>query len=340
MMTGCARQQLQQTVTLEKFQKEFPASHEQNRKGYFSKNAITPAQAASNVTNLNDYVLGAGDLITISVFETDKLNTEARVSSRGFITMPLLGKIQVQGLTANEAEEKIEEALIKNYMHEAHVTLFVKERVSQQITLVGAVEHPGTYETKATKRILAVLALAGGLTKTAGDTAYVTRHKKNNNGNEIFLVDLEQLLKKGRVDMDMFIHGGDVIFVPQSDMVQVDGAVRQTGPVKIDGGMFIDEAIAAAGGLAQYADDEDIKLIRKDKEGKRQIIQLSMQEILDIKQNKKTDVDDVERLKQTLMLQDGDVIFAEASGTKSFYSGVGFTLGFLGTGVSYRNPGR
>jgi polysaccharide export outer membrane protein len=119
-------------------------------------------------------------------------------------------------------------------------------------------------------------------------------------------------------------------------MVQVEGAVWQPGPVKIDGNMTIDEAIAAAGGLAQYADEDDIKLIRKDQEGKRLIIQLTMNDIQAMKQGKGGEGAGLPW--QQLLLQDGDVVYAEASGLRSFYSGVGFTIGFLGTGVQYRNP--
>lgn len=334
LAAGCTRKQLQPNVTLEEFERSTAGSQAPGQGPRMPEGSFIPAQTAPASDEIADYVLGAGDLISITVYEVAELNTEARVSSRGLITMPLLGQVHVQGLTALEAEKKIEQDLTKDYMHEAHVTLFVKERVSQQITLVGAVEKPGSYETKATKRILEVLSMAGGLTKAAGDTVYITRHKQD--GNEVFLVDMEKLLEEGRVDMNMFVQGGDMIFVPQSDVVQVEGAVWQPGPVKIDGELTIDEAIAAAGGLAQYADEDDIKLIRKDQEGKRQIIQLTMNDIQAMKQEKNPEIRSGPW--QQLLLRDGDVIYAEASGMRSFYSGVGFTIGFLGTGVQYRNP--
>jgi polysaccharide export outer membrane protein len=334
LAAGCTRKQLQPNVTLEEFEHSTSSAQASGRDPQMPEGSFTSAQSAPASDEIADYVLGAGDLISITVYEVAELNTEARVSSRGLITMPLLGQVPVQGLTALEAEKKIEQDLTRDYMHEAHVTLFVKERVSQQITIVGAVKNPGSYETKATKRILEVLSMAGGLNKAAGDTVYITRHKKD--GNEVFLVDMEKLLEEGRVDMNMFVQGGDMIFVPQSDVVQVEGAVWSPGPVKIEGRLTIDEAIAAAGGLAQYADEDDIKLIRKDQEGKRQIIQLTMDDIQAMKQEQNPEIKSGPW--QQLMLQDGDVIYAEASGMRSFYSGVGFTLGFLGTGVQYRNP--
>ena len=333
---GCARKQLQPNTSLEEFERNAASEPAPGKDPRIPEGTFASAQTAPAIDEIADYVLGPGDLVSITVFEVAELNTEARVSSRGLITMPLLGQVQVQGLTALEAEKKIEQDLTRDYMHEAHVTLFVKERVSQQITIVGAVKSPGTYETKATKRLLEVLSMAGGVNKFAGDTLYITRHKKEKDGNEVYLVDLVKLLEEGRVDMNMYVQGGDTIFVPQNDVVQVEGAVWQPGPVKIEGRLTIDEAIAAAGGLAQYADDEDIKLIRKNQEGERQIIQLSMKDILAMKQENNADIQTGPW--QQLQLRDGDVIYAEASGTRSFYSGVGFSLGFMGTGISYKNP--
>jgi len=57
----------------------------------------------------SEYLLGAGDLLEISVFEAKELNTKVRVSSRGFITIPLLGQVLVKGSSAREAEQKIED---------------------------------------------------------------------------------------------------------------------------------------------------------------------------------------------------------------------------------------
>ncbi|MHB8791008.1 MAG: SLBB domain-containing protein [Desulfobulbaceae bacterium] len=336
LATGCGRKQLQPNISLEEFERGAATAQTPGRDSQIPEGSFASAQTAPAIDEIADYVLGPGDLVSITVFEVNELNTEARVSSRGLITMPLLGQVHVQGLSALEAEKKIEQDLTKEYMHEAHVTLFVKERVSQQITIVGAVKNPGAYETKATKRILEVLSMAGGLDESAGDTVYITRHKKEKDGNEVFLVDMEKLLDEGRVDMNMFVQGGDTIFVPQSDVVQVEGAVSSPGPVKIEGRLTIDEAIAAAGGLAQYADDEDIKLIRKDQNGERQIIQLTMKDVMAMKQEQNTDIKDGPW--QQLLLQDGDVIYAEADGLRSFYSGVGFSIGFMGTGMQYKNP--
>ncbi len=336
LLPACARQQLQPTVSFEDFQQEAGAAPIQSTRKFVPSGTFASARASVGNDIVTDYIIGAGDLVAITVFESDELNTETRVSSRGDVAMPLLGRVHVEGLTAGEAEKKIEEALVKDYMHTAHVSLFIKERMNQHVTLVGAVKQPGTFETQSRKRLLEVLALAGGLAPTAGDTAYVTRRDRNSGNNKVFLVDLDALLTQGRMEMNMMIQGGDVIFVTESDMIQVDGAVRRPGAFKIDGKMTIDSAIASAGGLAAYADEQDIKLIRKTKEGKREIVQISMEDIIAMRENRNTSIRNGPW--KELLLRDGDVIFVEASGIRSFYSGVGFSIGFMGTGINYSNP--
>lgn len=336
VLVGCARQQLQPTVSLEEFQEKSLQSTSPSPNKDIPQGDFTSAQSIADENSFSDYILGPGDLVTIAVFEADELNSETRLSSRGDITMPLLGQVHIEGLTASDAEKKIEDALIEKYMHEAHVSLFIKERMNQHFTLVGAVENPGTFETQSRKRILEVLAFAGGLTTTAGDTAYVTRKKRSDGSNQVFLVDLDALQTKGRVEMNMLIQSGDVIFIPESDLIQVDGAVQRPGSFKIDGEMTVDSAIASAGGLANYADENDIKLIRKNDEGKREIVQLSMNDINSLKGNTSNSFKNAPW--QGLHLQDGDIIFVEASGVRSFYNGVGFSIGFMGTGVTFKNP--
>ncbi len=64
----------------------------------------------------SDYLLGAGDLLQISVFEAEELNAKVRVSSRGYVTLPLIGSVRVKGLSAREAEQKIEELYRERYI--------------------------------------------------------------------------------------------------------------------------------------------------------------------------------------------------------------------------------
>jgi polysaccharide export outer membrane protein len=171
LLTGCAKEQFVATTDLDNFQKLQQQKEQAEIKPEVQ--AVTPA--AMTADNPADYLLGAGDLITVTVFESAALNAEVRVSSRGFVSLPLLDNVEVAGLTAAEAEEKIERLYAARYLHDPHVTVYIKEHVSKQITLVGSLVKPGTYDYVSRRRLLDVIAIAQGLGAKAGSTAYVSR---------------------------------------------------------------------------------------------------------------------------------------------------------------------
>jgi polysaccharide export outer membrane protein len=140
------------------------------------------------------------------------------------------------------------------------------------------------------------------------------------------MIDLDDLVKNGNMAHNHYILGGDVIFIPQSGQCFVDGAVRKPGTYPLSSNMTVTEAITLAGGLASWADDDKIKLIRYLGRGKeRQVVSLSYSDLQ-------------AGIGDTLMLQDQDIIYAESSASGKFFSGTGFTLGFMGTGINFRNP--
>jgi len=279
---------------------------------------------AEMTNDVGDYILGSGDLLEIKVFETDKLNSTIRINSRGFATIPLIGTLHLQGLSAREAEMLIEQELRKNVLHNAHVTIFIKEHVSQRITLVGSFKKPGTYDYISKKKLLDIIAMAEGLSDNAGTILYLTRQSEDNI-KKTYMIDLDDLIKKGKMDLNITVLGGDVFFIPEAGFCYVDGAVRRPGAYPIKGLMKITEAIAAAGGLSTIANSEDIKLIRSTPDGKKDIVTISYS---DIQQGK---IDQV-------TIQDKDVVYVESSGTKTFFYGIGLNLGLPGLGFGYRAP--
>ncbi len=321
-ISGCAQEErFKETTSIEEFQQLY--SEKQDVPKSMVKVAPLTLEEGEPA---GDYLLGAGDLIAVTVFESEKLNTEARVSSRGIINVPLLGDVNVMNMSAAEAEQHIEDLYKKDYIHDPHVSIYIKEHMSKQITLVGAVESPGTYDYVSQRRLLDVLAIANGLKDEAGSFAFITRHNTKTNVRNSYRVDLEDLLENGNMAHNHMIFGGDVIFIPESGRCFVDGAVRKPGIYPLENNMTITEAIALAGGLAGYADDDSIKLIRFMGRGnERQVVSLSYSDLQG-------------GLGDTLLLKDQDIIYAESSASGKFFSGAGFTLGFMGTGVSFKDP--
>ena len=281
------------------------------------------AAARMNV-DPSDYLLGAGDLLQITVFESKNLDTTVRVSSRGFVTLPLLGQVQIKGLTAREVEIKIEDLYRAKYIKDPHVSVFVKEHFSQRVTLVGQFENPGTYDYASKQRLLDAMALAGGLTDKAGHTVQIRRSGKMVGEPNVFVVDLDQLIKEGRTELNIEINGGDIIFVPEAGNYFVDGAVRRPGSYTIRNKMVLMEALLAAGGVAPYALKDSIVLIRYVEDRGREIIELDLN---------KPD-------HQEMEIQDRDIIIVKISTWGKVVHGAGINIGIPGLGVEYDNPER
>lgn len=276
--------------------------------------------AARITTDPADRLLGAGDLVQITIFEAKELNTEARVSSRGFITLPLLGQITVKGLSAREAEMEIENQYRQKFIKDPHVSIFIKEHFSQRVTLVGQVAKPGTVDYHSKQRLLDVLALAGGLTDKAGGMVEVRREGTQ----ESFLIDIDKLIKEGQAQLNIEINGGDVIFVAEAGTFFVDGAVRRPGSYQIKQHMVLQEALLMAGGFVGSANKEKITLVRRSSDDQQTIIELDL-------------VNNPEA--KNIALKDRDVLIAEYSAMGKLMHGTGINIGIPGLiGVGYRDP--
>ena len=113
-------------------------------------------------TGPRDYRIGSQDLLEIQVFGIDNLKREVRVNTRGMVSLPLIGPVQVGGLTSEEAETLIAERYAKDYLQDPQVSVFIKEFTSQRITVEGAVARPGIYPIRGDTTLVQAIALAGG----------------------------------------------------------------------------------------------------------------------------------------------------------------------------------
>ena len=264
-----------------------------------------------------EYLLGEGDLLRISVFEAKELDTTVRVSSRGLVTLPLIETVDVKGLTAIAAEEKIEKMYKEQYIKNPHVSIFVEEHISQRITLVGQFKNPGTYDYPTKQRLLDTIALGGGLSEKAGQMVQIRKSRQVQGQPDVVMVDLDQLIIKGDVQLNIEVNGGDVIFIPEAGVFFVDGAVKRPGAYAIKHRTVIQEALVEAGGIESWAVKDKIKLVRMAENGERKIIDLDLS---------------LPGVKE-MTINDRDILIVHASATASFMRG--FSVSILGTGFSY-----
>lgn len=249
------------------------------------------------------YKIGPDDLLQISVFEVPELNQKVRVAEDGSITLNLLGRIEIGGLTQESVVRKITELLQAKYVKNPQVTIFIEEYKSQQVAVIGAVETPGSYKVVGRKNLLQVLSDAGGLTDKAGNQLFVLREAPDG-GSTTITIDLDELVINGNQKFNIPIEPGDTITVPidREIRVFVSGQVTRPGPVtaKMSQGITLLQAIAGAGGLAQGAKPTAIMIKRVDKAGKETRLNVNLKDIIKGK-------------KKDIKLQEGDVVHVPES---------------------------
>lgn len=188
--------------------------------------AIPYARLAS--ANAGDYRIGPLDVLDVSVFQVPDLSKTVQVSASGDVTLPLIGGVQASGRTVGELEEDIAGKLGDKYLQSPQVSVFVKESVSQRITVEGAVIKPGIYPTTGPTTLLQAVALAGGLTEVADDKGIVV-FRMVGGKRQAAKFNLSTI-RAGNSE-DPTVLGGDIIVVDQSGVQTALRAIRQAIPV-------------------------------------------------------------------------------------------------------------
>jgi polysaccharide export outer membrane protein len=284
-------------------------------------------RSAPSHSSQSDYIIGPSDLIEVKVFESEKLTTTERVGADGYINLPLIDNVQVNGLTPIRVEEKIE-MLLKDggYINNPHVSIFVLEHKSNTVSVLGYVNEPGNYELIGKVTLLDALAFAKGLDKDAGTTVYIATER--NGRQEKIMVDLNDLFERtGPSDqVNLVISSGDKIYVPEAFKVFVDGAISEPGSYPIDDGQTtLSQVITMAGGPSSIANKGDVSLIRYLSKGSREIVQVDLNSI-------------EEGTMQDPVLYENDAIVVGKSGFKSFFYGLNVMM--FGFGAGYHPPAR
>ncbi len=174
------------------------------------------------------YRIGPQDELSIEVFQVQELNHKARVNTQGFITMPLIGAIEVGGLTVEEAERHIEKVLGEKYLQDPHVTLSLSEFASQRITLEGWINKPGIYPLKGKTTLLQAMAMGGGVERL-GDATEVVVFREIGGGNTVgYKIDVTEV-RSGKLPNPLVLNN-DIIVVPEhgskSAFESVTGTLR------------------------------------------------------------------------------------------------------------------
>jgi protein involved in polysaccharide export with SLBB domain len=158
-------------------------------------------------------VLGPEDVVEIRVFREEELSSEYRVEADGTINFPLIGSVEVDGLTPTEASKIIDWLLEDGFLKDAQVTIRVIEFNSRQITVLGRVKAPGSYPYSDGMTIVQAIALAGGLEE--GHAAYRMTITRGEGADQLVIKVPFGEVSKGRA-RNVEMQPSDVVFVPES----------------------------------------------------------------------------------------------------------------------------
>jgi polysaccharide export outer membrane protein len=238
-----------------------------------AKASAPAAMPAESPEKLGDYRLGPGDSIKVQVYQSPDLTLEARVSESGIINYPLVGRINIGGLTVPDAESRIAQALkARNILKAPQVNINIVQVRGSQVAVLGQVNKPGRFPLEAMNaRVSDMVAAAGGITPQGDDVVVVSgfRNKKPFRKS----IDVAQLFAGKGGESDILVAPGDTIYVAKAPVYYIYGEAQKPGYYRVERGMTVMQALAAGGGITPRGSRSRLALTRTTPDG--QTVQLS-----------------------------------------------------------------
>ncbi len=238
-----------------------------------------------------DYVIGSGDVVRISVYQSPDLTLETRVAESGVISYPLLGTVKLGGLSVSQAEAELARGLRDgNFLKQPQVTVLVTQVRGNQVSVLGMVNRPGRYPIDMVgMRLTELLAQAGGISQGGHDIVSLTGTRDGKPYRAE--IDLPALYGRKPTGEDPLLANGDVIFVDRAPIIYIYGEVQRPGALRLDRDMSVMQALAAGGGVTLRGTERGLRVHRRAAGGPVQIIEPAMSDLL----------------------QDGDVLYVRES---------------------------
>ena len=243
--------------------------------------AVVLLLSAGGVPTAQEYRIGPGDVLKITVWGHDDLSKEYPVTLEGRVPFPLIGSVAAAGLTTTELARRLREMLEKDYLVNPQVIVAVSAYLSSKVHVMGEAEKPGLLYLTGPTTLLEALSKAGGLSKTAGkDVVLVRDEAKDGSGGVVRSTVLLRLdvrkIQAGDVKENILVQNGDMLFVPKGSAFFVLGEVTKAGTFPLDKETSVLEAITLAGGFSPTAAPSGVKILRRAPDGKQETIALDM----------------------------------------------------------------
>ena len=214
-----------------------------------------------------EYTMSVGDVVRIMVFQNPDLTMEARVPESGAISYPLLGSVQLGGLSIRAAEKNIAKGLRDGgFVPQAQVNISLTQILGNRVSVLGLVGRPGRIPLDTTNtKVTDILATAGGIAPGGDDIVILIGTR----GGKPFRkeIDLPAIYLDGKQEDDIEVAGGDVIYVHRAPMFFIHGEVQRPGTFRVERGMTVQQALVLAGGLSSRGKESGVRLHRRESNG-------------------------------------------------------------------------
>jgi polysaccharide export outer membrane protein len=161
----------------------------------------------------DDYVIGPSDILAINVWKDAELSRNVPVRPDGKISLPLIGELQVSGLTALKVQQMVAERL-KEYISNPEVTVIVQQVKSRAYVILGKIAKPGSYELEKSTTVLEAIAIAGGCLDFAKVGKIYILRPTDKGSHETLHFDYKKVIKGRNPEQNVELKSGDTIIVP------------------------------------------------------------------------------------------------------------------------------
>ncbi len=233
-----------------------------------------------NIATPENYIIGAGDVVSIDLWGAAEVNYEKKVNKQGAINVEGVGYIQLIGLPVSAAKSKIKNYLKRIYAgigassnsyNKVNIAVSIKEVRNVQVNIVGEVKVPGSYSISALSTVLNALYAAGGPTKN-GTFRKIQLFR---GGVKEADFDFYQFLVNGSEEGNLTVQDQDVIIVkPYESKITIEGAIKRPGIFEMKATESVNDLLNYCSGFTSNAYRQKI-VIERIKGVQKEIVEVS-----------------------------------------------------------------
>lgn len=224
----------------------------------FSSENLT-FQPSANIATPTNYVMGAGDEVSINIWGASQTTINETINSDGFLVVEGIGPIKLAGLSVNQAKAELRKRLGARY-RDSHIDMSLTDSRSIQVQVMGEVKRPGTYSVSGLSSAFNALYTAGGISNI-GTLRDIHVYR---NGHRIATIDVYDYILNGNVRGNVHLQDNDVIVVGAYDcLVQVKGNVKRPMWYEMKKTETVRDILDYCGGFTGNAYTKSVRLLRK-----------------------------------------------------------------------------